>query len=128
MANVPVKNSLTGTMGNKAAKRSRFEKLEVAYGLIPSTAFAVGDTLIFNDPPMRELIKAELTANGEKLEVFHGADLSSAVAFDILNDGSTAAISYVLHYIRGTGKVNTATAEKGEGVLLKVTVASGASA
>lgn len=126
MASVPVKNSVTGTMGSKAAKRSRYEKSEFAYGKIPAAAYAVGDTLVFNDPPMRELIKAELSANGETLAVYHGADLSSAVAFDIINDAATADISYVIQYIRGTGNVKTATAEKGEGLLLSVTVSSSA--
>lgn len=128
MADIPVTNSATGAMGNKAAKRSRFEKAEVAYGYIPAAAATVGDTLVFNDPPIRQIIKAELTANGEKLEVFHGADLTNAVTFDILNDGDPAAVSYVIHYIRGTGKVKTSASEAGEGVLLKVTIASGASA
>lgn len=126
MANVSVKNSATGTMGNKAAKRSRFEKAEVAFGKIPAAAYTVGDTLVFNQPPMRSLIKAELVSNGETLQVFHGADLSSAVAFDIVADGITADISYVITYIRGTGKVKTSTSEAGEGAVLSVTVSSSA--
>lgn len=131
MATVQVKNSTTGTMGTVAAKRARYEKSEVSYGKIPAAAYAAGDTLSFDHIPMKELIHARFVAIADNnsdtpavLEVFHGASLASALDFDIINDGDTADISYVVTYIRGTGKVKDSSTTAGEGKLLKITVAS----
>lgn len=124
MATKQVKNSVTGTMGTKAAKRSRYEKSEVAYGKIPAAAYAVGDTLSFDDIPLKELIHARFVGNSEVLEIFHGADISSAIAFDVSNSAAAADISYVITYIRGTGKVKTSANEAGDGELIKLTIAS----
>jgi hypothetical protein len=124
MPTVVVTNSTTGDMGIIAAKRTRYEKAEVAYGKIPADAYAVDDTLSFDDIPMKELIHARLVSNGEVKELFHGDDISSAVAFDISNTAATADISYVITYIRGTGQVKTSATTAGEGKLLQVTVAS----
>lgn len=124
MPTVTVTNSTTGSMGTLAAKRSRYEKLEVGYGKIPSAAYAVGDTLSFDAFPMKGLVYAKFVSNGEVLEVFAGADLSSPLDFDISNSSSTADISYVISYIKGTGKVNGPTNVAGDGVLLQITVAS----
>lgn len=121
MSTVQVKNSLTNT---KAAKRTRYEKLEVAYGKIPAAAYAVGDTLSFDHSPVKSLVHAKFTANGHALEVFHGADLSSALAFDILNSSSTSDISYVISYIKGTGHVNAAGTFAGDGERIQLTIAS----
>lgn len=124
MATVQVKNSSTGTMGTSAAKRTRYEKMETAYGKIPAAAYAVGDTLSFDDLPMKELVHARFTGNGEVLEVFHGASLASALAFDVSNTAATADISYVIHYKKGTGAVKAAGTYVGDGELLKITVSS----
>lgn len=126
MADISVRNDTTGAMGGVAAKRSRYEKAEVAYGKIPAAAYDAGDTLVFNDIPMKELIHARIIGNNVALEVFHGADLSDPLDLDVLNDGDPADISYVVTYIRGTGSVNSGTVA-GSGALLQVTVASGAS-
>jgi hypothetical protein len=122
MANVQIKNSITNTI---AAKRSRYEKAEVAFGKIPAAAWADGDTLVFDQIPMRSLIHAKFVSSAgttDELEIFHGADLSSAIAWNISNTNTTTDISYVISYIRGTGKVQDATAQAGEGALLKLTV------
>jgi hypothetical protein len=124
MSTVQVKNSSTGAMSTKAAKRSRYEKLETGYGKIPAAAYAVGDTLSFDHFPMKSIVYAKFVSNGYSLEVFHGTDVSSALAFDIHNSSSAADISYVISYIKGTGNVNTSTAEAGEGVRLQLTVSS----
>ena len=129
MALVNVKNSSTGTLGTIAAKRSRYEKMETAYGKIPAAAWAVGDTLIFDQIPMLALVHAKFVASTpsgttNELELFHGADLSSAVAWDLNAEPAAAAaatISYVVEYIRGTGRVATNT---DQGKLLKITIAS----
>ena len=131
MATLQVKNSATGTMGIKAAKRSRFEKSETSYGKIPAAAYQVGDTLSFNHIPMKELIHARFVALADNnsntpavLELFTGDDLSNALAFDLINDGDTADISYFVTYIRGTGKVKDNVTTAGEGKLIKITVSS----
>lgn len=124
MANVPVRNNVTGGQGNKAAKRTRYEKMETAYGKILAAGYAVGDTLQFVDPPMKELVHARFVGNDKVLEVFHGADLSSALAFDVEASGAAADISYVIHYKKGTGKQRGPTDVAGDGVFLQVTVSS----
>lgn len=127
MANVNVKNSPTGSMGTIAAKRTRYEKMETAYGKIPAAAWAVGDTLIFDQIPMLSLVHAKFVASAgstNELEIFHGADLSNAVAWDLNAEPAAAAaatISYVIEYVRGTGKVASNT---DQGKTLKITVAS----
>ena len=126
MPNIEVKNSSTGTMGTKASKRTRYEKMETGYGKIPAAAYAVGDTLFFSGFPSKELVYARFVSNGESLDIFHGADLSSAVDFDIINDGDPADISYVFHYKKGTGNVKTSADETGDGILLRLTIASSA--
>jgi len=132
-ANVNVKNSATGAMSTKAAKRSRFEKSEIAYGTIPAGAYAVGDTLVFANIPSKEIIHARFVAGtGKSLELFCGANLSTPVAWNVANGGATSAISYVVTYIRGTGNghyglANAATESAGEkGVEIRITVSSGA--
>ena len=126
MADVNVKNSATGDMGTVAAKRTRYEKMETAYGKIPAAAWEVGDTLIFDQIPMLALVHAKFVAgagDGQALELFHSADLSSDINWDIVNDGDTATISYVVEYIRGTGKVADNT---DQGKVIKLTIASSA--
>jgi len=123
MPTVQVKNSTTGDMGDKAAKRSRYEKAETAYGKIPAEAYEIGDTLSFDDIPMKNLIHAQFRAGSTNLEIFHGADLSSAVVWDILQtNGVTADIDYVVTYIRGTGHVKTAADTTGDGELIQLNV------
>ena len=116
MATPSVKNSQTGAMGTQAAKRTRYEKMETAFGQIPAEAFDIGDTLSFDNFPMKELIHAKFKAGTTELEIFSGADLTSAVRWDLAqDDGLTADIDYVVEYIRGTGLVNTAANEVGDG-------------
>ena len=123
MATVQVKNSSTGDMGTSAAKRARYEKSEVAYGKIPAAAFAIGDTVSFDDIPMKELIHATFKAGTTSLEMFNGANLSSAVVWDLAQtNGVTADINYKVTYIRGTGKVKDSSTTAGEGKLIKLTL------
>jgi|JI61114DRNA_FD_contig_21_3873567_length_695_multi_14_in_0_out_0_2 hypothetical protein len=123
MANVQIVNSITNTI---AAKRTRYEKMEVAYGKIPSTAWADGDTLVLDQIPMLQLIHAKFVSDAgttTELELFHGADLTNAIAWNISNSNTTTNISYVVSYIRGTGKVQDTEATAGEGKLIRLTVA-----
>ena len=120
MANKNVANSTTGTMGIKAYKRSRYEKMETAYGKIPAAAYDIDtDSLVFN-LPAKELIyfRAVFSANGkadaaaaagsanvEAIEVFCGADLSSALGW-VVSTSTEADINWVAHYIKGSGKAH----------------------
>lgn len=127
MPNVNVKNSPTGTMGTQAANRTRYEKMETAYGKIPAAAWAVGDTIIFDQIPMLSLVHAKFVASAgstNELEIFHGADLTSAITWDLNAEPAAAAaatISYVVEYVRGTGRVSTNT---DQGKVIKLTVTS----
>ena len=127
MATVNVANSSTGALGTIAAKRTRYEKMETAYGKIPAAAWAVGDTLVFDQIPMLALVNAKFVASDgttPELELFHGQSLTDAIAWDITAGavgGAAATISYVVEYIRGTGKVASNT---DQGKVIKLTVAS----
>lgn len=131
MANKSVKNSTTGTMGTGAAKRSRFEKSEIAFGKIPAAAYASTNTLVFDQIPSKEIIYGRLvTSEGHTLEIFNGTNISNALAWTYNSASGTTVldIHYVITYIRGTGKphtglANASTESAGEqGKLLKVTV------
>jgi hypothetical protein len=111
MAEKIVKNSpapAAGTMGNKAFKRSRYEKMETAYGYIPADVYTINsDTLVFN-LPAKELIHAKFVFAGganPSYELFTGSTINSPVSFDV---GTTteAVIHYVIHYLRGHGTAN----------------------
>lgn len=129
MSTVNVKNSATGDMGTKAARRTRYDRADVAFGQIPAAAYEVGDTLVFN-LPMKNLIHARFVATADNndttttLELFTGTDISGAIAWDIVNDNDSGVIDYVITYERGTGKVNDGNATAGEGKLIKLTIAS----
>jgi len=119
MANISIKNSLTN---RNAAKRTRYEKMEVAYGKIPAAAWSNGDVLVLDQIPMKQLIHAHFVAsagNTPELEIFSQADLSEALYYNLANN-STADISYVISYIRGTGNVQDDIAVAGEGQLIKL--------
>ncbi len=125
MANVSVKNSTTGAMGNQAARRTRYEKMETAFGKIPAAAWADGDVLVFDQLPMKELIHAQFVVGegtNTEAEVFYGADISSPIYYNIGALSATTDISYVISYIKGTGKIDDSTATAGEGKLLKLQV------
>ena len=120
MATVEIKNSLTNT---KAAKRSRYEKMEVAYGKIPAAAWQDGDTLSFTQIPLLNLIHARFVSSSgtnNELEIFTGADLTNPINWNLVA-GSETDISYVISYIRGTGKVDGNT-DQGKIIKLTVTV------
>lgn len=137
MATKVVANSQTGTMGNKALKRSRFEKMETAYGRIPAAAYTIGDTLNFN-LPAKELIHAKFVfgtslagkvdpqtpntaTHAEALELLHGASLSSAIVWNCGAGAVAEDINYVIHYIRGTGKQGLGGSAAQQGIQIKLT-------
>lgn len=124
MADKSVKNSATGTMGTDAAKRTRYEKMETAYGKIPLASYVTGDVLVFDQIPAKEIVYGRfVTSEGGSLEVFNKTDFSSTVAWSFASATGTNPldIHYVIHYKKGTGKrVGATTVQDGE--LLKIAV------
>ena len=115
MAIKQIQNSTTGAFGVNAAKRTRYEKMETAYGTIPLNSYANGDTLQFVQIPSRNLIHAKfVTTAGDVLELFNSANLTAPLTWTLGANGAPQ-ISYVIEYIRGTGTL-PATAPDGSGV------------
>lgn len=118
MANIHVDNTTANT---RAAKRARYEKMEKAYGkILAANAGVTGDVLIFSKIPSRNIIHVALVAGTVQKEFFYGTDFSAALTFNHLTGGAKD-IYYTVEYIRGTGKIDDATSQAGEGELLKIT-------
>jgi hypothetical protein len=109
-------------------KSSRYEKLQVTYGTIAAADYTMGDTLVFSDIPSRDVIRATFivhTTNPAELYVYPGTDVSGTLS---LAATSKQKISYVIEYVRGTGRVGPVSGlAEGEtsddqGDCLKVTV------
>lgn len=121
-------------------KSSRYEKLQVSYGVIAASSYANGDTLIFSDVPSQDIIKATVVAHGASpavLDVYPGSDNSGTYTLNLPSGVSAPKLSYVIEYIRGGGRVGPdaykanaygsgQALESGEGDLFKVIVASSA--
>ena len=125
MATRHIKKLAVETSDIGGLKSSRYEKLQVSYGRIAAASYNNGDTLVFSDVPARDIVRATVvahTANPAELYVYPGTDVSSALT---LRSTAKADISYVIEYIRGTGRVASNT---DQGELLKVTVNTGAGA
>lgn len=91
-------------------KSSRYEKLQVSYGYIPSGTISTGDVLSFTGVPSADIIRATLVAHESTpvlLEVFPGSDVSSQLSINLAQSAGlvTSRISYIIEYVRGTGKV-----------------------
>jgi hypothetical protein len=105
---------------------SRFEKLEIAYGVIKAADYTVGDTIVFSGIPSKDIVTATITANNTTgtpsapitLDVIPGTVMTSALPLQ--TDGTE--ISYVIQYVRNNGKVGSETA----GDLLQIATQSGA--
>ncbi len=96
---------------------SRYEKAEVAFGVIAQGSYSLGDIASFDDVRSHQIIEARITAHTESpvtLEINPGTDLSEPI---LLNYGSNVKVSYVIHYVRGSGKVG---AGPSQGDLLQV--------
>lgn len=94
----------------KGLKSSRYEKLQVSYGAVEAADYAVGDTLVFWDVPARDIVKATIVAHAASpvtLDIYPGTDVSAALPLAI--GASPVKISYVIEYVRGTGKVASST-------------------
>lgn len=114
MATKKVKKLAVATSDLGGLKSSRYEKLQVSYGYIPASTISTGDVLSFADVPSADILRATLIAHEATpvvLEVFPGSDVSSQLSMNLLQGAGsvTCRISYVIEYIRGTGKVGAST-------------------
>jgi hypothetical protein len=113
-------------------KSSRYEKLQLSYGVIDKLDYASGDTIVFADVPSRDIIRATIivhSTNPAELYIYPGTDVSGTLS---LRATSHENISYVIEYVRGTGRVGPVSGlAEGEtaddqGDRLKITVTTGA--
>ena len=130
MATHKVKKVAVDTTDIAGLKSSRYEKLQVSYGVIPSTDYAIGDYLTFSDIPSKDIIRATVVAHATvpiTLEVFPGATNDGYFTLDLATGQGACKISYVIEYVRGTGRVGTSSTDNsGEGEMFKVRVTAGA--
>jgi hypothetical protein len=111
-------------------KSSRYEKLQVSYGVIPSTGYSLGDTLVFSDVPSKDIIRATVVAHATvpvTLEVYPGAANNGTFSLLLSSlQSGTCKLSYIIEYVRGTGRVgSSSTDNSGEGELFSVLVDKG---
>mgnify|MGYP003346439653 CR=1 FL=1 len=119
MATHHVKKYAVDTTDIGGLKSSRYEKLQVSYGTIEAGSYSIGDYLTFGDVPSRDIIRATVISHQTvpvSLEIYPGTDVSSALALPLAD---TYKLSYVIEYVRGSGK---AGAETTGGDLLSVHV------
>jgi hypothetical protein len=120
-------------MSTLAAKRTRYEKSEVAFGQIKVNSntpdIVIGDTAVFDQIPSKEIIEARfVTDAGNELDLFVGDNATNTpVTFTV--DKATTLINYVVSYIRGTGHPSAGNANSGQtGTKLALNVLSTAPA
>lgn len=129
---VKINNKQKNNMATKSVKKlasasdeisglttSRYEKGAVAFGVIEANSYELGDVISFDDVNSLKIVEARITAHTGSpvtLEVVPGTDLSAPLNLAL---GENVKISYVIHYIRGTGKVG---AGQSQGDLLQVTL------
>jgi hypothetical protein len=119
MATLHIKKYPVEATDRGGLKSSRYEKLQVSYGVIPLGSYSSGDTLVFGDVPARDIIRATIvvhSTNPAELYVYPGTAVDGTLT---LRATEHRNISYVIEYVRGTGRVGTNT---DQGDLLKVTV------
>lgn len=112
-------------------KSSRYERLQISYGVIDKLKYASGDTIVFADVPSRDIIRATIivhSTNPAELYIYPGTDVSGTLA---LRATQHENISYVIEYVRGTGRVGPVTGlapgetANDQGDRLKITVTTG---
>jgi hypothetical protein len=131
MATKYIKKIATAPADISGLKSSRYEKLQVSYGVIASTDYTIGDTLVFSDVPSQDIIRATVIAHSASpavLDIYPGSDNSGTFTLDLPNVFTASVkLSYIIEYIRGTGRVGASSGDNsGEGELLKVIIQSGA--
>lgn len=124
MSTYNVKKMAVSTSDIGGLKSSRYEKLQVSYGKIPGSAYELLDTLVFGDVPARDIIRATITAHANpdvSLVVYPGT-VDSEQPLTLNTITSPVDVSYVIEYVRGTGRVGDLTESSNEGYLLSVTI------
>jgi hypothetical protein len=121
------KTALPSSTDIAGLKSSRYEKLQVSYGKVSSSSYALGDTLVFADVPSRDIIRATVIAHAATpatLEVYPASDKDNVFTLLLPNNiASTPNVSYIIEYVRGTGRVGSDNSDNsGEGQLFSVTV------
>jgi hypothetical protein len=122
MATHKVKKYAVEATDLSGLKSSRYERLQVSYGTIESGSYTIGDYLVFADVPSRDIIRATVVSHQTvpvSLEVYPGTDTSVALALPL---ASTYKLSYLIEYVRGSGKVG-AGASEGDLLTVHVTAA-----
>ena len=120
MANVQVKNSIDNP---NAANRAKFDQLGVSFGKVLAADWTDGDTLVFDQISAKTIVFAKFVSSaGAELEVYSSTDLSAALEWDTDNAGTETDISYVIHYVQGTGHIGDGSSQAGEGKLLQLTI------
>lgn len=122
-------------------KSSRYEKLQVSYGVIPADSYDINDYIVFSDVPARDIIRATVVAHATvpiTLEVYPGADNNGYFTLDLETNQAACKLSYVIEYVRGTGRVgregygenasydDAEALESGEGEVFKVKITNSA--
>jgi hypothetical protein len=134
MSTRKVKKVAVDTNDISGLKSSRYEKMQVSYGAIEASSYDLLDTLMFADVPSRDIIRATIVAHTSSpitLEIYPGTDISGPVT--LAGVTSPVKISYVIEYVRGSGRVGPdayqaneygsgAAMESGEGALLQIVV------
>lgn len=110
MATRKVKKLANAESDLAGLKSSRYEKLQVSYGYIPANTITIDDVLSFSDVPSADILRATLIAHEATpvvLEVYPGTNVSSQLSMTLAQGAGlvTSKISYVIEYVRGTGKV-----------------------
>jgi hypothetical protein len=128
MPNYSIKKVAANSSQIGGLKTSRYERGGVAFGVVEASSYALGDTLVFDDVNSNDIVEATIVAHTSPsptvLEVYPGTDTSAALVLDLPGTAVAAVkISYVIHFIRGAGRVgNTSGDQAGEGKLLRVTI------
>lgn len=130
MATLKVKKVAVDTTDIDGLQSSRYEKLQVSYGVIAPTDYALGDSIVFSDVPSKSIIRATVVAHDPQapavLDVYPGSDKNSPFTLKIpVGVAGTVELSYIIEYVRGTGRVGSTTGDNsGEGELFTVVLAS----
>ena len=130
MATRKVKKVAVATTDIGGLLSSRYEKLQASYGVIAPTDYAVGDSIVFADVPSKSIIRATVVAHDPQapavLDVYPGSDKNNAFTLSLpVGVSGPVEISYIIEYVRGTGRVGTTTGDNsGEGDLFTVVTAT----
>jgi hypothetical protein len=117
--NVVITPVQSGDIGGM--QTSRYDKLEVAFGTIPTGSFAVGDQLNFVSVRSKTILKAEFRQNGVSLGSFLN-DTNFSTPVSLAGTGGTT-FGYWIMYLRG-GEAGTGSSTGATPFNIAATIAS----